>query len=441
MRRAGLLIAAAVVGVAGLLPVAGTAQTPKLASGVATASGVYARYADQETFFPGATTPPPDGNSIFASAGVDRTGIAVATAAMSYSGYMELLGAINGVAPPGFPALPADTIADSVRARVEGVPPKEQDASVAAQEGIEGGRATARLEEGPIASAVAVGTGVAGLPDVSFDQGRGRADVADSGTAATSESLVELRDVAIGGALHIDSVVLTGSASADGAHGQADGSVVVDRATVGETPVLIDETGIHAAGQDAPLGADPVSGALAAAGITFLGAGTVTEEPGPERSVVEAQGPAFRVTSPDGHTVDYVLGKLQAVSTYVAAETGPQPAPPPVLTEPGPSPTAGPAVVTPTVPPPARGTARTPTTSGVAAPPATPEVAPDASAPRSPTGQALAWDIEPLILSRAAADDEPARVDTLYLILLMAAVPLVLVGVVRPWRGWRSGAG
>jgi hypothetical protein len=52
----------------------------------------------------------------------------------------------------------------------------------------------------------------------------------------------------------------------------------------------------------------------------------------------------------------------------------------------------------------------------------------------------MAWDIEPLILSRAAAD-EPTRVELLYLILLGAAIPIVLTGVVRPWRGWRSGAG
>jgi hypothetical protein len=74
----------------------------------------------------------------------------------------------------------------------------------------------------------------------------------------------------LGGALHIDSVQSQAIASSDSKTATCGGSTTVSGATVGGTPVTIDQTGVHAQGSTILPGVDPnkvVASVLSASGI------------------------------------------------------------------------------------------------------------------------------------------------------------------------------
>jgi hypothetical protein len=115
-------------------------------------------------------------------------------------------------------------------------------------------------------------------------------------TSATGSAQSTVRDVTVGGLVHIASVTSTATGTTDGAHADAKGSTTVSGVTVNGIGVTVDEHGVSVAGTSVlPAdAADAVTDALAQAQITL----TLTK-------------PVKRVT---GGRVEYAAGSLVATT-------------------------------------------------------------------------------------------------------------------------------
>jgi hypothetical protein len=290
-----------------------------LSGGTATATGVFVTYQDQSFIIPGGTFPPPDIAVPYAAGSIDYGDTAAAVAAMGYSPYVELFGAINSVAPPGSPPFPAEAIAERSRASVNGQPPKRQDASmVPGADAVGAGTASARLDDGPVAEAVAQGLHLAPAPGVTVAEAATRISMSKESGSSVSESVTRLQDIVVNDLLRIESITLRARSGA----GQADRSPQVTMnaqgVTVAGTAVRVTPDGLVVADQSIPMNGEDLARQLAQAGIRFTAPGRSTVESDDERALAEATGPEFALKSPNGEDVSITLGRAVAVTTTQA---------------------------------------------------------------------------------------------------------------------------
>jgi hypothetical protein len=309
-RLAVALVAGALLGSGGLIPVvppagATPASDGTLAGGGATGQGVFVTYSDRDLVIEGGTVAAPDFGAPTAQAGIDLTGLGSALAALGYSPYSDAAGVLNAF---GGTELPVGSIGERSRAKVAGRPP--QDSSVTLSGSV--GQAKARLVDGPTADASA---SVARAPGVvATEVGEARATVATISRTADSKVTVVLRRLRIGQGLAIESVTLTANALADGAAGVAGASVLVEGVTLGGKPVRLTPGGFE------PIGAAaPDLSPLQAAGIEIVSAGETQSRPGGRQAEAWATGPRLRFRSSDGRVLTIVLGQVAASSTWVPA--------------------------------------------------------------------------------------------------------------------------
>jgi len=313
--RFGAAVAALLL-VGGPLAVSGHAvDDGALSAGSASASSVFITYYDTATIFQGGTLPPLDVNIGFSSGDIDRSGSSGAVAALAYSPYVDLPPAVNALAGTN---INFDPILSSVRASVTGQPPKDADASLTTPTDItEAGTAQAHLTEGPALDAFSTLARIEPAPSTRIRSAASHIKVARvAGNSVTSATTV-LRGVDIAGVLKFDSISLSTTSSADGGAGDAQGSVVIEGATIAGMPVNFTDKGIEAAGKAVPMDLSALKAQLTKAGIDLIAPGEVDQEPGAERSVTIATGPHITFTSPQGNTVEIVLGRAIASSTLL----------------------------------------------------------------------------------------------------------------------------
>lgn len=275
-----------------------SSPTGTLRAGQAVARGVFATYGDRDTVLEGGTVVPPDLSSPVAEVAVDRTGLGSALASPFYSPYSDAAGLPNAFAGT---ELPLGGISEPSRAKVTGRPPQQQDLSFA---GGPGSSACVRLQQGPLAEAAARATGLA--DGLAVRVGDVHALAGPKGAGSDTSATVVLLDVAVG-EVHIDQVVLSTAALADGSAGRSAASSQVSGITVGGQAMRLTPAGFEPVG-----GGTPDASALAAAGIEFVSAGTARHSAAGGRSVAYASGPILRITSPDGRVVTLVLGEASA---------------------------------------------------------------------------------------------------------------------------------
>jgi hypothetical protein len=108
------------------------------------------------------------------------------------------------------------------------------------------------------------------------------------------------------GDVHIEQVVLSAQALADGRAGRADASSVLRGVSVGGREIGLAPDGF------VPGRAGPDLSGLEAAGVEVVSAGSVRRAAAGGRSVAYATGPVLRITSPDGRVVTVILGQAGA---------------------------------------------------------------------------------------------------------------------------------
>jgi hypothetical protein len=275
--------------------VAPAAGSNVLRAGEATARGVFVTYGDRDTVLEGGTIVPPDLGSPVARAAVDRTGLGSALASPLYSPYNDAAGLPNAFAGT---QLPLGELSEPSRAKVTGRPPQQQDLAFA---GGPGSAACVRLADGPQAQAAALAGSAA--DGISVRIGDVRSLAGPRGSAAESTAKVVLMDVVVG-ALHIEQVVLSAVATADGGAGRATASSLVSGITVAGRAMRMTPAGFEPVG-----GGAPDLSALAAAGIELVFAGTTRHSAAGGHSLAYATGPMLRIASPDGRVLTLVLGQ------------------------------------------------------------------------------------------------------------------------------------
>jgi hypothetical protein len=271
-----------------------------LRAGDAVGRGIFVTYTDGDTVLPGGTVAPPDLGAPVASASVDRTGLGAALASPLYSPYSDAAGVLNAFVGT---QLPVGGISEPSRAKVAGRPPQEQTLELPAGPG---GGGCVRLAAGPSARAAA--RTAWSDSGVTLRLGDVRAGSGPGPTGATSTVRVVLHDVTVS-TLHLGQVVLDISTLADGAAGAATATATVLDATLAGAPITLTPNGFAG-------GPPPDAGALAAAGVELLSAGSVTHTASGGRSVAAATGPVLRLTSPDGRVLTLVLGQATASAEY-----------------------------------------------------------------------------------------------------------------------------
>jgi len=174
---------------------------------------------------------------------------------------------------------------------------------------------------------------------------------------ATAVSHSEVKDVSLGGVVHIADVVSDASATTDGQHASAKGATTASGMTVGGVPVTVDDKGVHAQGTGASTDAEQatVNNALKSVGMQIaLGAPHGVPQGG--SIAYNAQSLVFVFTNPTGFTTTVVLGGANvSVAASPAFAYPNNPAPPavpevlaPPVTQPGYQP-PGTAVLPPAV--------------------------------------------------------------------------------------------
>ena len=269
-----------------------------LRAGHAVARGVFATYGDTDTVLDGGTVVPPDLSSPVAEVTVDRTGLGTALASPLYSPYSDAAGLPNAFAGT---ELPLGGISEPSRAKVTGRPPQQQDLAFA---GGPGSSACVRLHQGPLAEAAARATGLS--DGLAVRVGDVHALAGPKGAGSETSATVVLVDVAVG-ELHIEQVVLSTAALADGSAGRSAAASQVSGITLAGQAMRLTPAGFEPVG-----GGAPDAAALAAPGIELVSAGTARHSSAGGRSVAHASGPILRVTSPDGRVVTLVLGEASA---------------------------------------------------------------------------------------------------------------------------------
>ena len=351
---AGAAVAAAML-LAGPAATTGSAQSDPggIAAGGASASSFFLTYYDTRTVFEGGTAGPPDVNIGFSTGDIDRSGSSVAIAALAYSPYVDLPPAVNALTPG--PDLDYGPVLSRARASVTGQPPKDAVASLSTPTSLtDVGTAEAHLIEGPAIDAYTTLARLEPAPASHIKSATSRIRVRKVAGSAVTESTTLLRGVSIAGLLSFDSVSLTSVSVADGSAGTADAVVAIEGAAIAGTPIVLTETGFTIADQAVPVDLSAMKDALQQAGIELFGPGTITEEPGAERSLAVATGPKIRFRSPQDNTVEIVLGHAIAASTLLPGFVlPPLPTLPPVAPPPAPPvvDVGGPAFVPPAAPP------------------------------------------------------------------------------------------
>lgn len=148
-------------------------------------------------------------------------------------------------------------------------------------------------------------------------------------SSVTAESTARVTDIALAaGQVTIDEVATRSTATSDGVHGSCDGDARVSGLMIGGVPATVDDSGVHAADQNAELPVDPngvIAGVLGATGVQLRVIGGIGECDGPiaSRSTggllismpLPAGGPV-----PPGGTLNLIIG-----SSAVAVEAVPAP--------------------------------------------------------------------------------------------------------------------
>ncbi|MEX2555405.1 MAG: hypothetical protein WEB06_07230 [Actinomycetota bacterium] len=399
---------AALMLMAGPGAVTGFAQvdTSGIAAGSASASSVFARYSDDATFFEGATLGTADFYLGYASGDVDRSGSSGAIAAVAYSPYVDLPGAVNALTPG--PDVDYDSILSRARASITGQPPKDAEASLTTPtDQVEVGTMEAHLAEGPVLDAFTTLTRIEPAPATYIKSSTSRIRVAKISGRSVTEATTILRSVSIAGLITFDSITLTSTATADGGAGDARGTVLVEGGSIAGMPIALTENGIQLTDQAVPLDLQQLEEGLLQAGIELIAPSTLTLEPGPERSVAIATGPKIIFTSPQANRIEIVLGRAMTSSTLLAGFL------PPAL------PSIPPVAPAPFVPAPvdSGGSVFTPPSGVIAQPPAA-----------LPGSRVV--DLSRLVLSDAKSLDSFAA---LYGAIAVGGL-LVLAGVIAPRR-------
>ncbi len=254
-------------------------------AGNAVSRGLFVTYTDDKTARPGTLVPAPDLSGLLVQATVDRGGLATAIAGPAYSPR-------------------ADGLVQAGWAKVQGHPPQERTVRT-------GGGACVRIADGPLAEAASNVWSLA--PDLRVRHGELRAVAGPRGEASESSSSVVMTDVHIGG-LHIEQIVLTVKALADGEFGFGETSSMIQGLTVGQDRYVIDLNAV-----DPTALPPPDAAALAAAGVEFLSGGTERHSGNGKIARATATGPVLRVRTPDGRTVTVVLGQASAVAKHATS--------------------------------------------------------------------------------------------------------------------------
>jgi hypothetical protein len=137
---------------------------------------------------------------------------------------------------------------------------------------------------------------------------------------ATAVAHSEVKDVSLGGVLHIASVVSDASATTDGEHATAKGTTTASGVSVGGIPVTVDDRGVHAQGTGAATDAEQaaVNSALKGVGMQIaLGAPDGVPQGG--SVAYNAQSLVIVFTNATGFTTTVVLG---GANVSVAASPG-----------------------------------------------------------------------------------------------------------------------
>lgn len=283
-----------------------TATAPRtsdvLRAGEATGRGLFLTYGDRDTVLEGGTIVPPDLSAPLAQAAVDRTGLGTALASPGYSPYSDAAGLPNAFTGT---ELPLGELSEPTRAKITGTPP--QDRSVSFPPGSPGGGCV-RLSAGPLAQAAALAGTLA--PAVQVRIGEVKALSGPLGEAARSVVSVVLTDVELG-QLHIEQVVLSATAVADGRAGASAASSLVSGITLAGRAMQLTPAGLEPVGAPAP-----DTAALAAAGIELLSAGSERHASAGGSSTAYASGPVLRLTSPDGRVLTLILGEAEVSAQY-----------------------------------------------------------------------------------------------------------------------------
>lgn len=273
-----------------------------LRAGEATGRGLFLTYGDQDTVLEGGTVVPPDLSAPLAQAAVDRTGMGTALASPGYSPYSDAAGLPNAFTGT---ELPLGELSEPTRAKITGTPPQDQ--AVSFPPGSPGGGCV-RLSAGPLAQAAAIAGTFA--PAVSARIGDVKALSGPLGQAAQSVVSVVLTDIDLG-QLHIEQVVLSATAVADGRTGSSAASSLVSGITVAGQAMRLTPAGLVPVGAPAP-----DTAALAAAGIELLSAGSERHASGAASSTAYASGPVVRLTTPDGRVLTLILGEATVSAQY-----------------------------------------------------------------------------------------------------------------------------
>lgn len=138
---------------------------------------------------------------------------------------------------------------------------------------------------------------------------------------ASAQTTTEVNGIDVaGGALHIDTIETVASAATDGDTATCDGGVVVSGASVGDTPVTIDESGVVAGGERTVPLTEPdeaVRAALESSGveIRMLGGGESCDGASADRTtsgvLISLPLPSVGAVPPGGR-LDIVLGATSA---------------------------------------------------------------------------------------------------------------------------------
>lgn len=328
-------LAAVMFGVAGVgplaQPAAGEATTGRpagLAAGTATAAGVLVGYSDRDTFYPGSPTEPPNTYVPYATGGFDNTGAGSASAALVYNPYQDFAGAINGLAPPGSPEVPAGELRARSQASVRGAPPQTYDASLSPGEEPAVGTMRAVLDEaGPKARAEAVAAGGEVIPGLRVTSASTNTLMSRADGKAHSVASTVLNGVSVNDVLTFRTVAVDVTSTADGGEGAALATVRVAGAAVNGTAIELTEAGLMVAGTAAPLSSDQVNAALQSAGVELVAPARRTVTPNGDSSVATAHGPSLVITHDGDQRIEVTLGSVSAVALLFDSTAAADPAP------------------------------------------------------------------------------------------------------------------
>ncbi|MEW6472794.1 MAG: hypothetical protein AB1679_11030 [Actinomycetota bacterium] len=134
-----------------------------------------------------------------------------------------------------------------------------------------------------------------------------------------STATTMLHGVTVAKVLRFESILVSASSTADGDAGNSAAAVRVSGAAVADTPVEVTGNGIVASGTSVPISNETLTETLKAAGLELLAPGAQTMRPAGRNSSAEARGPSFRLTTAEGHRMEFSLGLASTSSVLFRA--------------------------------------------------------------------------------------------------------------------------